>query len=81
MSGVKNISDKIENKKSSIQLAVDRNSLIAKRTGDQERKVKQIFTLNDLKVTAMNQERILEMISEFQTLKKKEVEKTQSQKY
>jgi hypothetical protein len=59
---------------------VDRNSLIAKRTGDQERKVKQIFTLNDLKVTAMNQERILEMISEFQTLKKKEVEKTQSQK-
>jgi dihydroxyacetone kinase DhaKLM complex PTS-EIIA-like component DhaM len=60
---------------------VDRNSLIAKRTGDQERKVKQIFTLYDLKVTAMNQERILEMISEFQTLKKKEVEKTQSQKY
>jgi hypothetical protein len=55
---------------------VDRNSLIAKRTGDQERKVKQIFTLNDLKVTAMNQERILEMISEFQTLKKKEAEKT-----
>jgi len=36
--------------------------------------------LNDLKVTAMNQERILEMISEFQTLKKKEAEKPKSQK-
>lgn len=59
---------------------MDRNSLIDKRAGDQERKAKQIFTLNDLKVTAMNQERILEMISEFQTLKKKEVEKPKSQK-